>query len=454
MITLLYYNRIVGQIENYVSVSHDFIKQYYLSGVILGMIILTIVLLTQKNRLISFNKFLTIISLILVIFPVLSIGSYEIRTGRMMDAFAVTTQKSDKVVSNNRENPDIYYLILDRYAGKTALEEQYGFDNSAFYAYLENKGFYVADTARANYPKTFLSLASSLNMEYMDERTKNFRDEKGKDQSLVTPFIRDSEVINFLQNRGYTTVNIGSWWTPTQSNPEADINYYLKNKAYFGADEFTTGYINTTIASEHLKIFFKDSTAVSDDPHNNIHRSTVVYEMDALKRASEIPGPKFVFMHAAFPHDPFVFDKNCTPISEEIVRKNTHQENYLEQLQCANLYAKDIIETILKNSDNSAVILLQSDEGPFPMNMPIPDDQSWGSAHETSLREKFPILQTYYIPENIRPQFYESISPVNSFRVVFNSVFNTNYPLLPDKSYVFWDDEQYYTFVDVTEEVK
>jgi hypothetical protein len=44
------------------------------------------------------------------------------------------------------------------------------------------------------------------------------------------------------------------------------------------------------------------------------------------------------------------------------------------------------------------------------------------------------ILNAYYLPQGA-DQLYPSISPVNSFRLVFNSYFGTNFPLLEDVSY-------------------
>jgi hypothetical protein len=44
---------------------------------------------------------------------------------------------------------------------------------------------------------------------------------------------------------------------------------------------------------------------------------------------------------------------------------------------------------------------------------------------------------------------YPSISPVNSFRVLFNLYFGANFPLLPDRHFVF-KRGQLYRFVDVT----
>ncbi|GAI50318.1 unnamed protein product, partial [marine sediment metagenome] len=41
----------------------------------------------------------------------------------------------------------------------------------------------------------------------------------------------------------------------------------------------------------------------------------------------------------------------------------------------------------------------------------------------------------YFLPNDGSHLLYESITPVNSFRIVFNLYFDTNYDLLKDESY-------------------
>ena len=48
--------------------------------------------------------------------------------------------------------PDIYYIVLDRYASQSVLTTQYGFDNSDFIGYLRSEGFSVDPNAHQNYP--------------------------------------------------------------------------------------------------------------------------------------------------------------------------------------------------------------------------------------------------------------------------------------------------------------
>jgi hypothetical protein len=68
--------------------------------------------------------------------------------------------------------PDIYYFILDRYAGADSLKRFYNFDNSGFIRELEKRGFYIADKARGNYPKTPHSLATSMNISMIFPRVQ------------------------------------------------------------------------------------------------------------------------------------------------------------------------------------------------------------------------------------------------------------------------------------------
>ena len=63
--------------------------------------------------------------------------------------------------------PNIYYIVLDGYVRNDLLKEYYKYDNSPFTGELEKYGFRVASQAMANYPLTYLSISSSLQLEYL-----------------------------------------------------------------------------------------------------------------------------------------------------------------------------------------------------------------------------------------------------------------------------------------------
>ena len=80
------------------------------------------------------------------------------------------------------------------------------------------------------------------------------------------------------------------------------------------------------------------------------------------------------------------------------------------------------------------------------------DWTSWkgAAATDAELREKTGILNAYYLPDLDNNPLYPSITPVNSFRLVFNLYFGTDLELLPDRIYVYYPGRPY-TFYDITE---
>ncbi len=69
--------------------------------------------------------------------------------------------------------------------------------------------------------------------------------------------------------------------------------------------------------------------------------------------------------------------------------------------------------------------------------------------YESMLR-RFNNFKAYYFPEVGQNIEFETTTPVNSFRVLFNLYFDYNYDLLEDKVYSN-DIDKPYQFTDVTE---
>jgi hypothetical protein len=80
-----------------------------------------------------------------------------------------------------------------------------------------------------------------------------------------------------------------------------------------------------------------------------------------------------------------------------------------------------VLEGIFKNSKYPPIIILQGDHG-----------------MSVDTRDK--ILNAIYMPDGGMENLYPSISPVNTFRVIFNNYFGTDLPLLEDKTYISIDE--------------
>ena len=332
--------------------------------------------------------------------------------------------------------PDIYYIIFDRYASARTLEEAYDFDNIKFLNYLSDKGFYVANNSVSNYPSTDRSLISSLNMDFLQNDTA---------ESPIGGNILDYRVWHYLKANGYTFIHFGSWYEATRENPFADMNVN-----YHSIPEFSLFLFQTTWAYPYcLKLDIVDQWQVSQ-------YNRVLYKFDKLAEIPDMEEPTFVFAHMLIPHGPYVFNSDNSLVTLAESRGRSEDVRYVNQLIACNNMLTVLIDEILSKSDIPPIIILTADEGPWPGT-----EQNWGArklsvgyegATDEELRIKYGILNAYYLPNVDKDILYPSITPVNSFRLVFNLYFDADFELLPDKRYAPYKDEPYVYF-EVTDKV-
>lgn len=164
-------------------------------------------------------------------------------------------------------------------------------------------------------------------------------------------------------------------------------------------------------------------------------------------------GPKFVFAHILAPHPPFVFDRNGEPLRTREARKRTKNENYLNQLIFTNEKVKEMVDIILAKSNTPPVIILQSDEGPY-ISDEYEGDTIWAEVEPQALKDHMRILNAYHLPGLGSNYLYPEISPVNSFRVIFNAYFDAGFDILEDESYIYPDFSNVTKFIRISELVK
>lgn len=339
--------------------------------------------------------------------------------------------------------PDVYYIILDRYAGSIALDESFDFDNEPFLTALEARGFRVARSAHANYIKTPHSLVSSLNMEFLDAEELKRQQESGRDRDPIHRLLRERLAVPAaLKELGYQYVHVANWWEPTATNVDADRVF-----RYAGQDEFSTVLAQTTL----LRAFNEPEAAPSDPYDWTVLHDHTRYALDRLDQIPDIPGPKFVFAHLLIPHDPYVFNTDGSFMDRGQVAEQGRVDSYRRQLQYANSRMLGLVDRIVDGSGEDAVILIQADEGPFPERY-VEDEWAfrWRTASDAELEEKFGILFAMRVPaaDVDAAGFHDAITPVNAWRVIFNARFGTDLPMLPDR---IWAHESLYAFFDFFE---
>ncbi len=327
-------------------------------------------------------------------------------------------------------------MMLEEYGGPKALKDLFGFDNQPFLDSLRARGFYVVDHPSTNYPHTAMSLASSLNLQYVQQLLPSA---PSGDWSPLYELMKNDEVPRLLKSRGYTYIHMGSWWGPTASNPQADVNIKMAG----ALSEFSSTLIDTTVLHPIADAF---SPQLKFDRREYVR---VQFEFDQLRKTVKLGGPKFVFAHILVPHEPYIFDATGRYVTRTERAMLTREQAYIDQLQFANLEVERTLDALLAlPEERRPVIVLQSDEGPFTGL----DDEA--VATDGELEQHFGILNAYYFPHVARTGLYPTVTPVNSFRLVFDDYFGAGLPLLPDQNYVFLDREHLYTFIDVTDRVR
>jgi len=407
---------------------------------ILLFVLMTFLIIKTSSSLYNHTLILNFITAFLVISSLIQIVPFELKrwstekkvvAARNSSSFDM--EASESFSENTVKTPDIYYLIFDRYANSNVLKQSFGYDNSDFTNYLTEQGFYVASESQANYPRTLMSLASSLNMEYLDYLTVV---KESKDHTVIYDMVQDYRVWRLLKARGYKFIHFGDWWDPTRINRFADMNF---NYTPLGSNGFAELLLNTTILKPAIETFIGDLKARN--------RARVLNNFQELADVPKIDGPKFVFVHMLLPHDPYMFDQNGEPVTDEDEAARSEVENYINQLIFTNKRIKLLIDEILSESASPPIIIIQSDEGPFV----APEVQAsdfvitgdWSTVSPEVLETHMKIFNAYYLPNFDQALLYETVSPVNSFRIIFNFYFGTDYGLLEDKSFISTGEKPY-----------
>ena len=366
---------------------------------------------------------LNIITIVLVLLMGIQITSYQIKTSSGEQAASNWTPGTNMTSITQPENkPDVYYIILDSYTRSDVLKSKLGYDNAAFLHRLEEMGFYVARCSRTNYNKTQSSMASSLNMNYLPDLYVE-ADKQGIPKEDIWMLIKPSKVRHNFESLGYQIVafDTGYKWT---SITDADI--YLSRGHNAFSMQYVTPFEQMLIDSTMLSIYSDFSRKASWNAYaDSIHPQANYiglqeYILDQLPKVAALDSPTFTYAHINITHQPYVFSPDGYLFD---AKETLFPDGYIHALDYMDARLIPILQEILDRSGSPPIIIIQGDHG-YPVEDGTP-----------SLGNISPILNAYYLPGLGQDGLYPTISPVNTFRLIFNDYFGGQYELLPDESY-------------------
>jgi len=349
------------------------------------------------------------------------------------------------LISENQELPDVYYLILDEYARNDALLEYHDFSNHELTEFLENKGFHIAKNSFANYPMSVQSIPATMNMNYInflaDEigtEVRNYKPLNEKNYGLYP----NNMVIKNFKEMNYKIITFNTFALHLHENPLSDETFCHRDK-FLLDNRLVDVLARTSIFGYYIERWAEGEL-----------RQVTLCAFENFGNAGNVfDEPVFVWAHVMLPHPPWIFGPNgeeITPGKPLLITDNPEfrdsgwepKRQYIQQVQFANKKTIEVVENILENNKN-AIIIIQGDHG-------TAWETNWTEPSKDDAWQRLRNFDAIYFPdEDKRVQLNDDRTLVNTFRIVFNSYFGSDYEMLENKMYWGWNAKPYY-FEDVT----
>lgn len=382
---------------------------------------LLFVLLKFRKRLTKLNQFLNVFSSLILGMIILNslIGLVSIDKGKVESETATT-------VSQKKQFPNVYHILLDAYANKNTLKFLFKYDNSDFYNELTQKGFIYYPNSYSTYGGTLFSTTSMLNFGKTHEKLT---------ESYLLTELKNNKVWKVFNANGFN-IHLFSQTDLycSKSFITNDLGVYSLAKSIM---IFTQNIpIKHTVENLFLKSFYKQ------------HIDEIYQIFSELKNGSKKYSfnNQYFYAHILNPHEPLVFDENGgievnQTFDGFLVQKQanidsvdeSYRKRYVNQIKAINKLTFDCIENILSQypEDNQPIIILHGDHG---RSLTLKDPMKYTLGN----------LFALYIPKSWREKA-KDLTFNNLYRFISNQLFDTNYEYLSPR---YFDGED-----DITEEI-
>ncbi len=331
-------------------------------------------------------------------------------------------------IKDQGQAPDIYFMVFDEYTSSKALLKYFGFDNSQLDSNLLSAGFYISKNSQSNYNGTTLSIGSTFNLQYFNRDLENT---KGTIQTLYQGAysFKHSLLPGLLEKLNYQVINYGLF--DIKNHPVSVVSYLEPTAKSALFNETLWGRIKKDILW-NLIVRLPGYKKSSPPDLNFVERNRKNFNrfMQELKKTGD--RPRFVYGHVMIPHRPAYVNRYGEPRieSDKDLSDAYHDSLYIDQVIFVNTWIDSLAKAAIDTKRNRPLVLIM--EGDHGNRY-----AEWGRP----IREKqFMNLNTYYFSDRDYSLLYDSISPVNSFRVVLNKYFNAGLPLLKDSTIRLTDE--------------
>ena len=413
----------------------NFNSDYLVSPLYLLLFILLIRKVIKTNN-ISSQIFFFLNIAVLCLF-LTDVGAFVVNWSNVKETnnliYANKTLSTNYIKQNIPDSlkPDIYFFVFDEYTNNKTLKKVWNFDNDSIANWLTANGFHLPANPSANYSYTVFSVSSTFNMNYIDPK-KGGDGTVAKNVLQANESLSDNETFSILKKENYNIHFFAPFNNKIQQGNLGHFFDYIGQKQI--QKQTLPGFLfDSKIWNLISGKLFKDNT--SSDYDRSLKEKyqlirTTVDEVKSTTDSSTNRKPNFVYGHIMVPHEPHLFNSEGKFLSYSEFSKATPFDTYTSQIKYANSLIKEIVSYIKQHNKRNTIIIIEGDHG----FRSFVNGTNWFARTPDSLKNNYflPNFNAIYFPDSNYSKVYDHISPINTFRIVFDQFYNQNFPMLKD----------------------
>ena len=363
-------------------------------------------------------RVLVVVSLALVAMPMVQLGLFLLKPAAEEKAETVGMTRA----ASAARQPNVYWLVMDGYTRNDILKANLGYDNAVFVEELNRRGFIVPTKSYSNYGSTSLSISTTVTMNY-------YLPAEGRHSSMWDSKITGSNnVVRRFKRLGYYYIHAGFGGGSYKSRCGGieDRCIVAPPTGLLSLDQAQVNLLRLTPLFRVVRRLWRDLIRFDylfvSDLVDNLPNNKLV--------------PFYLFAHILSPHPPARYAQDCSRLPEMssvITAGAGSRVEYIHDLKCLNRNLLNLIDHIQETDGSDPIILIQGDHGYRYYGLAT--DPAAGGTKNQLRRARYAIFNAFRLPADCRDHIYNSISPVNTFRVVFACIEGRAPKLLPDRFY-------------------
>jgi hypothetical protein len=311
--------------------------------------------------------------------------------------------------------PNVLHVIVDGYAHSTTLAALAGLDNSGFERELEKRGFVVVERAAANYPTTYLSLAGTLDMDYVALPETRYTDR----QKFYAVIGGAGAAVAGLRRAGYAYLHSGSGWGAAWCSGLEDLCLNRDNE------------LRDRLGEAGFKLVRMTPLRAWAGGEEVLAKRGGIDSIRQSLDSMYLRQPFYAFSHSLPPHPPWFERADCA--EREPVGALHHWADaaaYREAVLCVNRKLLRMVDGVLSR-DPEPLIVLQADHGSnFEARMfTLPFDR-WT---RPMVEERFRTFLAIRAPSSCRQWIRPDLTGVNVLRFVAGCLQQSAPDYLPNR---------------------